>query len=112
MKDWRIVAVLVVGLMLVSFSACGGNADENQYQLVEVVRSDLMVTVSGSGNIEVSNEAYLAFGVGGTVGELYVEEGDEVTHGQALASLDTTSLELAVKTAEIVFRILFMRFKK
>jgi len=101
MKDWRIVAALLVGLMLVSISACGGNADENQYQLVEVVPGDLMVTVSGSGNIEVSKEAYLAFGVGGTVGELYVEEGDEVTQGQALASLDTTSLELAVKTAEV-----------
>ncbi len=69
MKNWGIVAVLVVGLILVSLGACG-QADENQYQLVEVVRSDLMVTVSGSGNIEVSNEAYLAFGVGGTVSEL------------------------------------------
>ncbi len=78
MKDWRIVAILLVGLMLVSISACGG-ADENQYQQVEVVRGDLMVTVSGTGNIEVSNEAYLAFGVGGKVGKIYVTEGEEVT---------------------------------
>jgi len=112
MKDWRIVAILLVGLMLVSLSACGGNADENQYQLIEVVPADLMVTVSGSGNIEVSNEAYLAFGVGGTVGELYVEEGDEVTQGQALASLDTTSLELAVKTAEIDLEIAASDFRE
>jgi len=100
MKNWGMVAVLVVGMMLVGLSACG-ESDENRYQLIEVVPGDLMVTVSGSGNIEVSNEAYLAFGVGGTVGELYVEEGDEVTQGQLLASLDTTSLELAVKTAEV-----------
>jgi len=111
MKNWGIVAVLVVGLMLVSISACG-RADENQYQLVEVVRGDLMVTVSGSGNIEVSNEAYLAFGVGGTVGELYVEEGDEVTQGQALASLDTTSLELAVKTAEVNLELAACDFRE
>ena len=111
MKDWRIVAVLLVGLMLVSISACG-RADENQYQQVEVVRGDLMVTVSGSGNIEVSNEAYLAFGVGGTVGELYVEEGDEVTQGQALASLDTTSLELAVKTAEVNLELAACDFRE
>ena len=111
MKDWRIVAVLLVGLMLVSISACG-QADENQYRQVEVVRGDLMVTVSGSGNIEVSNEAYLAFGVGGKVGELYVEEGDEVTQGQALASLDTTSLELAVKTAEINLEIAASDFRE
>ena len=111
MKNWGIVAVLVVGLMLVSLSACG-QADENQYQLVEVVPGDLTVTVSGSGNIEVSNEAYLAFGVGGTVGELYVEEGDEVTQGQALASLDTTSLELAVKTAEVDLEIAASDFRE
>ena len=111
MKDWGIVAVLVVGLMLVSLSACG-QADGNQYQLVEVVRGDLMVTVSGSGNIEVSNEAYLAFGVGGTVGEIYVAEGDEVTQGQALASLDTTSLELAVKTAEVNLELAACDFRE
>ena len=111
MKNWGIVAVLVVGLMLVGLGACG-QADENQYRLVEVVPGDLMVIVSGSGNIEVSNEAYLAFGVGGTVGELYVEEGDEVTQGQALASLDTTSLELAVKTAEVNLELAAVDFRK
>ena len=111
MKNWGIVAVLVVGLMLVGLGACG-QADENQYQLIEVVPADLMVTVSGSGNIEVSNEAYLAFGVGGTVGEIYVEEGDEVTQGQALASLDTTSLELAVKTAEVNLELAACDFRE
>ena len=100
MKNWVMVAVLVAGMMLVGLSACG-EGDENQYGLFEVVPGDLMVTVSGSGNIEVSKEAYLAFGVGGTVGEIYVEEGDVVTQGQMLATLDTTSLELAVKTAEV-----------
>ena len=100
MKNWIMVAVLVAGMMLVGLSACG-EGDENQYGLFEVVPGDLMVTVSGSGNIEVSKEAYLAFGVGGTVGEIYVEEGDVVTQGQMLATLDTTSLELAVKTAEV-----------
>jgi HlyD family secretion protein len=112
MKDWRIVAVLLVGLMLVSLSACGGQADESQYRLVEVVTGDLTVTVSGSGNIEVSNEASLAFGVGGKVGKIYVTEGEEVTQGQALASLDTTSLELAVKEAEIDLEIAACDFRK
>jgi len=111
MKNWGMVAVLVVGMMLVGLSACG-EADENRYQLIEVVPGDLMVTVSGSGNIEVSNEAYLAFGVGGTVGELYVEEGEEVTQGQLLASLDTTSLELAVKTAEVNLELAAVDFRE
>ena len=112
MKNWGIVAVLLVGLMLVSLSACGGNADESQYRLVDVVTGDLTVTVSGSGNIEVSNEASLAFGVGGKVGKIYVTEGEEVTQGQALASLDTTSLELAVKEAEIDLEIAACDFRK
>jgi RND family efflux transporter MFP subunit len=60
-----------------------------------------VVSVSGSGNIEVSNEAKLAFSAGGKVDEIYVEEGDHVTKGKALAKLDITDLELALTQAQI-----------
>ena len=66
MKTWRIVTVLLLCLVLVGSIACnpfGGNEQEVTQQLVEVMRGDLTVTVSGSGNIEVSTEAKLAFGV-------------------------------------------------
>jgi len=79
----------------------GGDAEEEtQEQLVEVVRNDLIVSVSGSGNIEASSEARLSFGTAGMVDRVYVEEGDEVIQGEVLAKLDTGSLELALAQAE------------
>ena len=104
MKIWIIIGVLLLILALLGTIACsslGSNANEASQQLIEVVRDDLMVSVSGSGNIEVSNEAKLAFSSGGKVDEIYVAEGDHVIKGQALAKLDTTDLELALTQAQI-----------
>ncbi len=104
MKIWRIVAVLLLCLALAGSVACnpfGGDEEETSQQLVEVVRGDLTVSVSGSGNIEVSNEAELAFGVGGKIDKIYVDEGDEVSKGDVLAKLDTGALELALTQAEV-----------
>ncbi|MFC2046734.1 efflux RND transporter periplasmic adaptor subunit [Chloroflexota bacterium] len=103
MKYWSIVMVLVLCLVLVGSMACNpftGNGEVAGQQLVEVVRGDLVVTVSGSGNIDVSNEVKLTFGTTGKVAEINVNEGDRVTEGQLLAKLDITTLERAVKTAE------------
>jgi len=82
----------------------GGDEEESTAQLVEVVRGDLIISVSGSGSIGISNEATLAFDGGGEVDKIYVEEGDEVSKGELLAELvplDTEALELALLRAEI-----------
>ncbi len=42
----------------------------------------------------------LSFTTSGTVGQLTVEVGDEVSAGQVVARLDTTDLEWAVRQAE------------
>jgi len=73
-------------------------------QPVEVVRGDLTVSVSGSGSIGVANEASLAFDDSGKVDKIYVDEGDVVKEGQALAVLvpvDTDALELALSQAKL-----------
>src|SRR5262245_777794 len=49
-------------------------------------------TVSASGTIEPAEQADLNFTVSGTVTEVLVKEGDQVTAGQALASVDDTLL--------------------
>jgi len=100
MKDWRIVPVLLLCLVLAGTAACAGEGGEEVYwQPAEVVRGDLTVIVSASGNIVVANEAKLTFGSGGKVDKLYVGEGDEVTEDDELARLDTGPLELALTQA-------------
>jgi len=91
-------------LALAGSTACnpfGGDEEEASQQLVEVVRGDLAISVSGSGNIEVSDEGKLAFGVGGRIDKIYIEEGDSVTGGDVLARLDTDDLELALTQARV-----------
>ena len=102
MKSWRIVAILLLILALTGATACNllDGEEEATQQLVEVVRGDLTVTVSGSGNTQVSDEVQLVFGTGGKVAKIYVDEGDEVTEGEVLAKLDTRPLELALLQAQ------------
>ena len=101
MKGWRIVAILLLCLVLAGGGACQGEPEEAEWQLTEVVRGDLTVMVSGSGNIGVSHEASLAFGSGGKVDKIYVEKGDKVSKGDVLAKLDTGDLELALAQAQL-----------
>jgi RND family efflux transporter MFP subunit len=102
MKGWRIAVIFLLCLVLAGGVACPGEPEEAEWQLVEVGRDDLMISVSGSGNIGVSHEASLAFGSGGKVDKIYVEEGDKVSTGDVLAKLDTGALELALAQAKVV----------
>ena len=95
----KIIGVLVLCLVLVGVTACAGDSDSGGQQLEKVVRGDLSLTVSGTGSIGVSNEVRLVFGSGGKIKEIYVEEGDNVRKGEALAELDTSALELALAQA-------------
>lgn len=109
MKRWKIVVVFLLCLALTGAVAClpfggGGVEQEVAPQLVEVVRGDLIISVSGSGSIGVDNEASLAFDGSGKVDKIYVDEGDVVKGGEALAVLvpvDTDALELALAQAEL-----------
>jgi len=103
MKRWGIVGALLMCLALVSLPACGQSGDESggNQQPEETVRGDPQVTVSGSGTVEVSNDRNLAFNVAGKIYEIYVEEGDKVSKGDALAKLDTSALELALNQAKL-----------
>ncbi len=105
MRRWRTIGVLLLCLALAGSIACnpfGGDKEEVTQQLVEVVRGNLIISVSGSGNIEVSKEANLAFDVGGRIDKIYVDDGNSVTEGDVLAKLETDALELALTQAQVV----------
>jgi HlyD family secretion protein len=104
MRRWRTITALLLILVLASVTACNpfaGDEEETSQQLVEVVLGDLIVSVSGSGNIAVADEARLTFGSGGKIDKIYVDEGDEVSKGDILARLDTDYLELALTQAQV-----------
>jgi HlyD family secretion protein len=102
-KLWQIITASLLCLALVGAVACPspGGDGAAEIDLVKVVRGDLTVIVSGSGNITVSQDASLAFGTGGKVDAVYVEAGDRVSQGDVLAKLDTGLLELSLAQAEL-----------
>jgi len=115
MRRDRVKTVLMLALaclLVVSLGACAGQAEEGQSQLVEVSRGDLMVTVSADGNLSFVKDRKLVFGISGTIAEVNVEEGDRVSQGAVLARLDTTSLELAAKAAEVDMEIAAASYRK
>ncbi|MFC1992540.1 efflux RND transporter periplasmic adaptor subunit [Chloroflexota bacterium] len=101
MKKVKSGLILVLTcLLLVSFIACGDQADEVQQQQVEVGRGDILVSVAADGSLSLLTTRGLTFGTSGKITELNVEEGDRVTEGRVLAVLDTIPLERMVRTAE------------
>lgn len=70
-------------------------------EIVNVGRDTLEKTVSATGSIEPEAEVEMKFETGGMVKEVLVKEGQTITAGTVLARLDTTDLELQVRSAEI-----------
>jgi len=95
---------LLLSFVLTGFAACsplGGEEEEITEHYVDVVRDNLTVVVNGSGNIELTEEMDLTFGIAGRIEEILIREGDAVGKGDLLARLDTDDLELAVTQAQV-----------
>jgi RND family efflux transporter MFP subunit len=108
MKKRRIliitICVVVVGMVL-GVVLTRGTSSQSTLTTVNVTRGDIVKSVVADGNLEMTNKAYLSFGVTGTVTEVLVSEGDNVTKSQVLARLDAQSLNSSVKTAELQVEI-------
>ncbi|MFZ1155328.1 MAG: biotin/lipoyl-binding protein, partial [Solirubrobacteraceae bacterium] len=87
-----VVAILVVGPASGSQTAATRTAKAAQ----GVVQS----TVSGSGNLQPASQLNLGFKTGGTVTNIYVSQGEHVTQGRLLATLNPQSAEVTLEQAK------------
>jgi HlyD family secretion protein len=85
--------VVVVGGLVV---AQRGSSAEAGYRTAVVASRPVDQTLARVGTIEPVAQASVGFPVGGTVAAVDVAVGDQVTVGQQLARLDTTSLDSTV----------------
>ena len=99
MKRRGTICILLLGLILITTTACGSDDKETTSQ--QPTESDTNVTITADGNIEASSHERLTFGSGGKIDKIYVQEGDKVNKGDVLAKLDTTALELAEAQAQV-----------
>jgi RND family efflux transporter MFP subunit len=104
MKKKLIVSIIMAVLLaaLVGTTACSATGGSSvTRQEITVTRGNLTVSASGDGQVQTSQQARLAFGSGGKIDKINVKEGDKVKTGDVLAKLDTSSLELSLKQAQM-----------
>jgi HlyD family secretion protein len=83
----------------------------SQEQTVEILREAVVergtiaATVNATGSIEPEASASLSFGAPGTVRQVNVVRGQQVSEGDILATLDAEELALALQQAEDALRI-------
>ncbi len=69
-------------------------------KLAPVQTGDYSLPVISSGLISTETESKLSFKIGGVISKIYVTEGEAVTKGQLLASLDLTEIDAQVGQAK------------
>src|SRR5512136_1015288 len=107
-RTWIVIGIVVVlvaagGVYFVTRQTANGQAGRNflaNAQTAKVIRTTLSNSVDSTGSLNPESRVPLSFGTSGTVAQVKVNVGDQVKHGDVLASLDTTDLQLKVTQAE------------
>lgn len=103
-KAHRMVAGIIIILLGVGgfygYRAVFGNVAQTKYVLTTVRKGNLITTVSGSGQVSVSDQVDLKLKASGDVVYVGVTNGQEVKSGKLIAQLDTTDAQRAVRDAE------------
>jgi multidrug resistance efflux pump len=101
----RTLAVAVVGALVLvgGYGAVAYATSQNTtptYVTAIAGQHSVLQSLQATGTTEPSSAATVSFAVSGTVATVPVTMGQKVTAGQVLATLDTTSLEYALATAQ------------
>jgi HlyD family secretion protein len=95
-----LVLVIILGLYF-SYKKLGGGSAATHYVLAAVQQGTITTSVSGSGQVSVSNQVDVKPKVSGDVVYVGVKNGQEVKAGALLAQLDTADAQKAVRNAQI-----------
>jgi multidrug resistance efflux pump len=100
----RIIALVVLAAIIVAVVVWMRNflfEDEDQQILTDVVsRGSIQSMVEGYGYTNAQNSASIVLSTGGTVEEVFVQNGDFVNEGDPLYTIDSTAAYEAVAEAE------------
>jgi HlyD family secretion protein len=101
-RSWLIVT-LVLALLTTTISSCAPREQsdgEADLEIVTIERGSLTISTTATGSVLPGAEVTLSFEVSGRVSDVLVQAGARVKEDQALAQLDTSDLELQVRSAE------------
>ena len=107
-KFFTLFRLPIVAMLAFALVKCGGNktaATSQQGEDPILVKLQPVSTGNYSRNLQYSGliasnaEARLSFKIGGIISRIYVKEGDHVSRGQLLATLDLTEIDAQVQQA-------------
>ncbi|CAE6920051.1 Belongs to the membrane fusion protein (MFP) (TC 8.A.1) family [Vibrio sp. B1REV9] len=117
-KALKLSAISVLLISSLSLSGCGNEAQQAPIlpavkpALVEVVTTQRTADLSFNGIVRAAERADLAFQVSGKLTNIPVKEGDEVTKGQLLASLDARDAKNALISAQLEFENVSLEYER
>jgi hypothetical protein len=93
-----LLLALCIAAIVVAYTAIGAasRSSGQSTRTTTVRRGVVQSTVSGNGNVQSANQLDLGFETSGTVTHIYVKQGQKVTKGQLLATLDPQSAEVTL----------------
>lgn len=105
-------------MSVINLSGCGSEANPSvvvptaKPALTEVVSTQSATELSFNGIVRAADSADLAFRVSGKLTNIFVKEGDEVSKGQLLASLDDRDAKNALVSAQLEFENVSREYKR
>lgn len=113
-KPWLLAGMLVVLATALLCGGCGGGDKQTVDQAdpgiaVEVVQAELGQIVNSTvvrGNVEATDDVYVAPKAQGVVRSVNVSVGDYISNGQVICQLDTVDLQTALALAKSQYETL------
>jgi HlyD family secretion protein len=91
-RRWLGVGAVLLALSIAAALVFGNRGAAPVYATAEIVRGDLQVRISATGNLAPTNEVEVGSELSGLVEAVLVDVNDRVTAGQPIARLDTLRL--------------------
>jgi len=102
-ENKKVSGMALMIILGITFLATGGKTDESttKYLTSEVQKGTIVSSVSGSGQINVSDQMDIKPEVSGKITKVYVTKGQEVKKGNLLVSIDSRDAERSVSDAKL-----------
>lgn len=97
---WVCVVVAILAIAGGASAWAVSGSSNSGYRTATATRGDVTQSLDATGTIEPVNQAQLSFQVSGQVASVAVSTGQQVSQGQVLATIDTSSLTSSVDSAQ------------
>jgi multidrug efflux pump subunit AcrA (membrane-fusion protein) len=98
-----VVVLLVAGGLATYFVVKSKNSSQTTYKTSAVTKGTLTVSVTGTGNVAVSNSAVVNPSISGQVYDVSAKVGDNVKKGQTLFKITNSDLDISVQKAYVTY---------